>query len=62
MFERWCEVSSPLLSRNILEYFRMIFRNEYFFHDWCLPLLLNYAGNKDRQVSAMAFDVLEESC
>jgi len=48
MLERWCEVSSPLLSRNILEYFRMIFRNEYFFHDWCLPLLLNYASNKDR--------------
>jgi hypothetical protein len=62
MLETWSRNSSMLLSKNILEYFRMIFRSEYSFQDWYLPLLLNYSGDKERQVSALAFDVLEESC
>lgn len=49
MLEKWCEMSSPLLSKNILEYFRMIYRNEYFFHDWCLPLLLDFAASHNNR-------------
>jgi hypothetical protein len=62
MLLHWTVNASTLLSKNILEYFRLIYRSEYFFYDWCLPLLLQQAASSDRQVSAMAFDVLEEAC
>ena len=41
MLVHWSNNASPLLSKNIVEYFRLIYRNEYFFYDWCLPLLLH---------------------
>ena len=62
MLMHWSTNSSQLLSKNILEYFRLIYRSEYFFYDWCLPLLMKHAASNDRQVSVMAFDVLEEAC
>lgn len=62
MLMHWSTNASSLMSKNILEYFRLIYRSEYFFYDWCLPLLMQQAACKDRQVSAMAFDVLEEAC
>jgi len=40
MLIHWSNNASPLLSKNIVEYFRLIYRSEYFFYDWCLPLLL----------------------
>ena len=62
MLIHWANNASPLLSKNIVEYFRLIYRSEYFFYDWCLPLLLQQASMNDKQVRAMAFDVLEEAC
>jgi hypothetical protein len=62
MLMHWSSNASTLLSKNILEYFRLIYRSEYFFYDWCLPLLMQQAACENRQVSAMAFDVLEEAC
>ena len=62
MLRVWCKVSSPLLSKNILEYFRMLYRAEFYSHHWFMPLILNFAFDKDRSVSQVAFDVLEESC
>lgn len=62
MLKHWSENASTLLRKNILEYFRLVYRSEYFFYDWCLPLILKQANCQDRQVSVMAFDVLEEAC
>lgn len=48
MLMHWSNNASQLLSKNILEYFRLIYRSEYFFYDWCLPLLMQQAACSDR--------------
>lgn len=48
MLMHWSGNASTLLSKNILEYFRLIYRSEYYFYDWCLPLLMQQAACSDR--------------
>jgi hypothetical protein len=59
----WAQNSSPLFTKSIFEYCRMLHRSGlHDFYDWCLPFLTQHACQKDKQISATAFDVLEESC
>ena len=52
-----------LFSKSILEYIRAHKRTGLQdFFEWCFDILMNLAGSPDRQISAMAFDVLEETC
>lgn len=63
MMQIWAQNSSPLFTKSIFEYCRMLHRSGLTdFFDWCLPFLARYACKKDRIISAAAFDVLEESC
>lgn len=64
MLRHWSTSNcSPLLTKSILEYCRLLHRSGlYDFYQWCLPFLMMQAAHKDRQVSATAFDVLEEAC
>ncbi len=64
MLEVWITKCSPSLAKAIIELFRMLFRSglpDFYF--WCLPLLnrLVAYGNLE-EISAAAYDVLEEVC
>ncbi len=64
MLEVWIKKCSPNLAKCIIELFRMLFRsglNDFYF--WCLPLLNQLVGFGNlEEISAAAFDVLEEVC
>lgn len=63
MLVKWAQSSSPMFTKSIFEYCRMLHRiGLHDFYDWCLPFLTTHATLKDKQVSATAFDVLEEAC
>jgi len=63
MLQKWSMHSSTLFSKSILEYCRMLHRSGlHDFYEWCLTFLTQHAASKDKQISATAFDVLEESC
>ena len=66
MLEVWINKCSPSLAKSIIELFRMLFRSGLNdFYSWCLPflnqLVLVGYGNFE-EISAAAFDVLEEVC
>jgi len=63
MLKIWALRSSPNLAKSIIEYCRMLHRqglND--FYDWCLPFLYQHLALENQEISAAAFDVLEESC
>ena len=61
MMKLWSFNSSPQLSKCILEYCRMLHRNGLFdFYDFFLPLLYQYFALRDPEISAAAFNVIEE--
>jgi hypothetical protein len=64
MLEVWIKKCSPNLAKSIIELFRMLFRsglNDFYF--WCLPFLSQLVGFGNlEEISAAAFDVLEEVC
>lgn len=63
MLQKWAQTSSPIFTKSIFEYCRMLHRSGlHDFYDWCLPFLTTHACLKDKLVSATAFDVLEEAC
>jgi hypothetical protein len=64
MLEVWIKKCSPNLAKSIIELFRMLYRsglNDFYF--WCLPFLSQLVGYGNlEEISAAAFDVLEEVC
>lgn len=64
MLEVWIKKCSPNLAKSIIELFRMLFRsglNDFYY--WCLPFLSQLVGYGNlEEISAAAFDVLEEVC
>lgn len=64
MLEVWIKKCSPNLAKSIIELFRMLYRsglNDFYY--WCLPFLSQLVGYGNiEEISAAAFDVLEEVC
>lgn len=63
MLKKWASVSSQMFTKSLFEYCRMLHRSGlHDFYVWCLPFLTKHASIQDRVISAVAFDVIEESC
>ena len=63
MMKKWVNVSSQMFTKSLFEYVRLLHRSGlHDFYKWCLPFLTNHTSIQDRQISASAFDVIEESC
>ena len=63
MMRKWVNVSSQMFTKSLFEYVRLLHRSGlHDFYNWCLPFLTHHTSINDRQISAAAFDVIEESC
>ena len=63
MLKKWASISSQMFTKSLFEYCRMLHRSGlHDFYVWCLPFLTKHACIQDRVISAVAFDVIEESC
>ena len=52
MLTKWARNGSPLFTKSIFEYCRMLHRSGlHDFYEWCLPFLTAHACSKDKQVS-----------
>ena len=52
-----------MFTKSLFEYVRLLHRSGlHDFYNWCLPFLTHHTSIQDRQISAAAFDVIEESC